>query len=122
VERGLLPAPMILNPDGTLQSCGVSDRLEPDGASTGYTRIPLLTRHMLTRIEPLYPGHYWTDIYVSERARQLGIETEISHRYLFTHSWAHVGRLDGPGSNQLSRDMHGAARHLRQVASVDSPM
>lgn len=93
-DQGFLPAPRIVKPDGRLESCGHLDRERPDGESTGFTRIPFMTRAQLDRIGPMIELHYFTDIYVSERGRDLGIDTRVCRNYLFTHHWAMEGRLD----------------------------
>jgi hypothetical protein len=56
VERGFLPAPRILNTDGSLQSCGGEEaweREQPTGARAGFSRIPFLSRQQWERIRLL---------------------------------------------------------------------
>lgn len=92
---GDLPAPLVFNPDGSVQSCGGSwEQVEPDGAVTEFTRVPFLTRNQWERVGPVPPVHYYSDNYVSAKARRLGIETRVCHRYQLVHHMSPVGRLD----------------------------
>ena len=101
--RGFLPAPRILNDDGTLQSCGGSDAWEVEketGEQTDFSRIPFLSREQWQTIqgdvEPFLRGHhYYTDNAVSFAAAKHGIRTGVHRDYLFTHSLADPGRGAG---------------------------
>lgn len=94
IESGFLPAPRILKPDGSLESCGWNDKEHPEDSITEYTRIPIAPREWFERIGPMLETHYANDRYFSHRARRVGLETIIARRYLFTHHWAKEGRLD----------------------------
>ena len=102
-ERGFLPAPRILNSDGTLQSCGGSDGWEtehPTGEQTDFSRIPFLHREQWERIAPhvvsfLRDRHYFTDNAVSTAAARFGIRTGVHRDYLFTHTLAEQSRGAG---------------------------
>ena len=94
VEAGFLPAPLILREDGSIDSCGWDRRLRMDGEITEYTRIPFAPREWFDLIGPMLETHYANDHYFSVRAREIGLETVIARRYLFTHYWAKEGRLD----------------------------
>lgn len=39
---------------------------------------------------------YCADVWVSERARTIGIETRMLHSYAFVHHWSQIGRIDTP--------------------------
>lgn len=93
-DNGLLAAPRILNPDGTLQSCGVIDRECPQGIAVGFTRIPFLSEEQAEKITPIIETHYSTDVWVSEIGRLHGYQTVMARGYLFTHHFAQEGRVD----------------------------
>lgn len=97
VERGYLPAPRIVNPDGTLQSCGDGDWEQETGSHTELTRVPFFSRQQMESagIFPIQPpGQYMGDAWVSHRGRVAGIPTVVVREMQFTHSFASVGRLD----------------------------
>jgi hypothetical protein len=94
VECGYLPAPRILNADGTLQSCGLWGEEQGEGELTPFTRIPFLSREQWELVDPMIETHYWTDNWVSHRCRLAGVETRVARRYLFTHHYEPAGRLD----------------------------
>ena len=93
VRRDELPAPRILNPDGTLQSCG--DQFEhPDGTEAELARIPFATVAQMRCIGPIIETHYYTDNYFSFRGRACGYPSRVNRRYSFVHHFAQEGRLD----------------------------
>ena len=96
IEKDYFPAPRIINPDGSLQSCG--DRgIETDtGTWTELTRVPFFSREQMERakIFPIIPTQYFGDSWVSWRGRVVGIETVVVREMCFIHSFANVGRLD----------------------------
>jgi hypothetical protein len=102
-DRGFLPAPRILNDDGTLQSCGGTDGWEaeaPTGEETDFSRIPFLSREQWDMVAPLVcdflrDSHYYTDNAVSYAGRKAGFRTGVHRDYLFTHSLANPGRGAG---------------------------
>lgn len=102
-ERGFLPAPRILNDDGTLQSCGGTDGWEtewPTGQETDFSRIPFFSREQWERTRDLVvpflqERHYFTDNACSVAGRKAGFRTGIHRDYLFTHSLAEPGRGAG---------------------------
>jgi hypothetical protein len=95
VKQQALPAPLILNTDGTVQSCGGSwERMEPDGQPTEFARVPFLSKAQWAKVGPMIPLHYATDNWVSHRGRLAGIGTVVCHGYLLTHHLAPEGRVD----------------------------
>ena len=94
-EYDELPAAKVLNhsPDGPWDNHMDGD----DGALTHFTRVPIMTRNQYERIGP-WPEqlNYAADVWVSERARTLGIETRMCHSYAFVHHWSQIGRIDSP--------------------------
>lgn len=106
-DHNELPAPKVFN----FSADGVWDNEidGPDKAIPIYTRIPLMSRDQYDRIG-LWPEYnYVADIWLSEKARTLGIETRMIHSYAFVHHWSQVGRVDQPGSMEV------AERHLRDL-------
>src|SRR4051812_13904481 len=77
-SRGFLPAPRIVNTDGSLQSCGGEEaweREQPTGARAGFSRIPFLSRDQWDGIRPLVRPvlgdlHYFSDNAISHAARK----------------------------------------------------
>lgn len=103
VQRNFLPAPRILNDDGSLQSCGGTNGWNaehPTGEEADFSRIPFLSRKQWDKIAPLVrdflrDAHYYTDNAVSFAGRIAGFRTGIHRSYLFTHSLAEAGRGAG---------------------------
>lgn len=105
IERGELPAPRILNPDGTLQSCGSDDEEHPDGEECDVARIPFATAEQFSRIGPMMREQYMGDYWFSHRGRKLGLPTKVVREYAFIHHYAPEGRL-----HTLSRDVRAYRR------------
>lgn len=109
VEDGYIPAPRIVNPDGSLQSCGDGDWEQETGSHTELTRVPFFSREQMERaaIFPIQPpGQYMGDAWVSHRGRMAGYPTVVVREMQFTHSFANVGRLDemlGPDVDEWKR-------------------
>jgi hypothetical protein len=99
-DDGLIPAPTVYNPDGSVQSAGgdltapnclLTDEAIEDLTPVPYTPVPFVTRDQWERIG-MIPAHYMTDVWVSYRGRQLGIETVWRAGYAFMHHNEPVGR------------------------------
>jgi hypothetical protein len=92
VERDELPAPRVMNfsPDGQFDN----PEDGADGEITHFTRVPTLTRSQYERIGPWPEIIYYADLWVSEKARTLGIETRMLYSYAFVHHWSGIGRVD----------------------------
>lgn len=94
-EQDELPAPKVFNH----WSGGEWDNHADggDGMPTHFTRIPIMSRDQYERIGP-WPEQldYCADVWVSERARVVGIETRMVHSYAFVHHWEQIGRIDTP--------------------------
>lgn len=102
-----LPAPKVLNHSADGEWDNRYDGA--DGALTHFTRIPIMTRDQYERIGPWPELQYVADVWVSERARTLGIQTRMVHSYAFVHHWSQVGRTD------TSEVMELAARELDRM-------
>lgn len=89
VLRSETPAPMILNTDGSLQSCGGAG-LTPDGTEVEIARIPFGRREWFEDIGPFPEDmHYYTDNWWSWAVeRTCGVPSVVNQAYLFTHHLA----------------------------------
>lgn len=98
-DEGQLPAPVVYNPDGSLQSAGgqigapgdLIQEIGRDRSPVGFTTVPFLSWGQWEQIGML-DVHYSSDVWVSERGRQLGYETILRHAYQLTHHNHQVGR------------------------------
>lgn len=93
VRRDQLPAPRILNSDGSLQSCGDAHEME-NGEECETARIPFASREQFDAIGPMFTRQYYGDNLFSHRGRQLGWPSIICREYLFTHHLAEESRID----------------------------
>lgn len=97
-----LPAARVLNyyADGPMDNAGDG----ADGALTHFTRVPIMRRDQYERIGPWPEIDYCADVWLSEKARTVGIETRLLYSYAFVHYWCQIGRLDSPDRLQASED------------------
>lgn len=95
-DENKLPAAVVLNTDGTVQSCGGAwGEMEPHGAVTRYSRSPVIKREWWEFVGPIPAElHYFTDDWVTWRCRQHGIEPVVSHDYRYVHHLSSVGRVE----------------------------
>lgn len=89
-----LPAPRVLNHSADGHHDNASDG--PDGAFCHFTRVPILTRSQYDRIGPWPEFNYVADVWLSAKARTLGIPTRLYYGYAFVHHWDQHGRVDSP--------------------------
>lgn len=87
-----LPAPKVLDYSLDGKFSNKEDGFNLD--LTHFTRIPILRRDQYERIGPWPEITYYADIWLSEKARTIGIRTRIFYSYLFIHHWSQVGRVD----------------------------
>lgn len=107
--RDELPAPRIMRPEGIFDNAADG----PDKALVWFTRVPIMRRDQYRRIGPWPDITYFADVWVSERAGRLGINTRILYGYAFLHRRSEVGRVDTPENmtrarrefNRLVREM-----------------
>lgn len=87
-----LPAPRVMDytADGKFSNAEDGE----DGRFVHFTRIPILTRDQYERIGSWPEIIYYADIWLSEKARTLGIRTRIQYSYAFVHHWSGIGRVD----------------------------
>lgn len=114
IGMGWLPAPRILRPDGSLESCGRWEEEQRTGDETEMTRIPFMSHEQWKRIGPMIPTHYYTDNWISFKGGLLDIPTRVHRGYQFTHHWAQAGR--GAGMSMQSRMLHDQAIYERECA------
>lgn len=112
-DQGQLPAPVVYLPDGNVQSAG-GDMNEPnclrswighDREPVPFTPVPFLSREQWDRIG-MIPVHYFSDVWVSERGRRLGIETVLRTYYRLTHHNEPSGRRGGQWQRDLAIYQH----------------
>lgn len=109
-----LPAPKVMN----FRQDGEWDNAEdgPDKAIPHFTRIPIMTRDQYERIGPWPEYNYVADVWLSEKARTLGIETRMIHSYAFVHHWNQTGRVDSPRQlDAANRQLAHLRRGLRRT-------
>lgn len=117
VGRGCIPAPKVTDArDGSLQSRPVWGREFADGTDCGITLIPFMSRVQWEAIQPLFTGHYYTDDFISFRARQAGWPSLMCNGYAFLHHWAQPGR--GAGMTENERMVHDQQLYFRAQAMV----
>lgn len=120
-KAGHIACPVVLNPDGSLQSAGgqlgapadLLDEIGPDWGEVGFTTVPFLSWEQWEQIGML-DVHYCSDAWVSHRGRQLGYETVLRHDYRIVHHTEQVGR--GAGMTQSQRADHDRAIFNRELA------
>lgn len=108
LERGEIPCPRILNPDGTLQSCGTFAEEAEDGTPSVVARVPFLTKEMAKAMYPVMENHYMGDHWITWKGEQLGWPTLVNRGVVFTHHFAQEGRIDTLASDV--REYHRATR------------
>lgn len=94
LERGVIPCPRILNPDGSLQSCGTFAEEAEDGTVSVVARVPFLTRELALRMFPIFENHYMGDHWITWKGEQMGVPTVVVRDMVFTHHFATEGRID----------------------------
>ena len=100
-DRGLLPAPRVLNTDGSLQSCGEWEVEQEEGSGYLFPRIPFATREQFDQAGLL--GIHYADVRFGTRGRELGFETVVCRSYEVVHHMAPEGRLDYQEQEKIRR-------------------
>lgn len=93
-EHDELPAARVLNHSADGPMDNINDG--PDKALVHFTRVPILSRSQYERIGPWPEYNYVADVWLSIKARTLGIPTRIYYSFAFVHHWSQIGRVDGP--------------------------
>lgn len=116
-DAGFLPAPRVADArTGQLQSRPAWGQEFADGTDTGVTVIPFLTREQWTAVQPLFTGHYYTDDFISDRARSAGWPPAMCNGYSFLHHWAQHKR--GAGMTETDRMYYDEGRYHQALAMV----
>ncbi len=63
------------------------------GELTWFTRVPIMRRDQWERIGRWPNMDLFADVWLSEKARGLGIETKLVETYRFVHHWSQVNRF-----------------------------
>ncbi|WWT39944.1 hypothetical protein [Microcystis phage Mae-JY09] len=118
--HGGWPSPRILNPDGSLHSCGSmgGGMLLPecaDGTPCATSPFPFLAARYWHRVGPALDAHYYADDHLSWRARLQGFTPVVSRGFTLTHLEGTTGR-----PAMVQRAMADRARFLAAVG-VESP-
>ena len=83
-----LPGAFVYDEDGRRH-----DDDGPPAATVPFSRVPLLPMHLVRALFPMPPLHYYSDLWLGERARELGWNTRLVRSFAFTHTWAQAGRI-----------------------------
>lgn len=126
VSEGYVACPRVWTPDGRIESNGGSmaephhlvRRPQAHGTLVDYTTVPLLSRELALEVGMLADCHYATDVWVSYRARQLGVETALCHGFEVVHHQEQVGR--GAGMEQGARDEMDVRRMREELSRCES--
>lgn len=118
IERGKLPAPRIINQYGHLDSCGFHGIEMEDWAPVRMSVVPFLPRAVWEQIKPVLPIHYFTDDWISYRARKIGWPPVVRRDFAFTHHWATHGR--GAGMSYDGRMRHDQRVYIDAVRELES--
>ena len=123
LKKGLYPAPHLLNPDGSTFSFGHGDAnmydTSVDWKPTHTSVVPTFTPFMWTLMGPMIDLHYYTDDYLSHKARVAGFNTVARLPYLFTHHTEMAGR--GAGMSQDERMAHDGAKYQEYLRTGVMP-
>jgi hypothetical protein len=120
VDEGFIACPRVYLPDGTIESnggdmnafCHIISRPQRDWTPVDYTTVPFLSREHIDAIGML-EVHYASDVWVSYRGRQLGIESVLRHGFDIVHHREAVGR--GAGMTQNGRDAVDCAAVFKEL-------
>jgi hypothetical protein len=108
-EEDVYPAPCIVRPDGTVESCGTLGQglyLTPgrDGIPCYNASVPFMLRNLWGVIGPSLPIHYHADDFLAYRARfDAGLSVETRQRYRFTHLDGQIGKPRNIGLGETHR-------------------
>lgn len=100
-DAGIVPAPKVTDArTGELQSWPAWGREHADGIDAGFSAIPFLSRAMWEAVRPLLVSHYYSDNFISHRARAAGWPSLMVNGYAFRHHWAQHRRGAGMGQDE----------------------
>jgi hypothetical protein len=117
-DAGFVPAPKVTDArDGRLQSWPAWGCEHPDGIDPGFSAIPFLSRAMWEAVKPCFTGHYYSDDFLSYRARAAGWPPVFCNGYAFRHHWAQPRR--GAGMAQDDRLAYDRDLYAQATAMAD---
>ena len=121
-DAGMCPCPVVLEPDGRVQSMGGTWGWElraegEDWEPVDWTTVPFMSREQWEVVSPMPAElHYCTDAWVSARLAVTGTLTVLRREARFTHHNALAGR--GAGMDVHVRNRHDRARFAQLLAEV----
>ena len=109
LDRGEVPAPQVWN--WVKEGPAVNVREDgPPGSITTFTRVPAMTRELALAVGPWPEIDYYSDNWVSDKARTLGWETRVVDGFDFIHHWHQTGRLDAGDWVGRNKPLYNAER------------
>lgn len=107
-EAGAIPSPNVTNAHtGALESRPVWNTEFADGIDAGVCTVPFMSRPQWEKIQPLCQIHYYSDDFISFRARSNGWPSLVCNKYAFRHHWAQVKRGAGMTEGErMATDQH----------------
>jgi hypothetical protein len=116
-DHEAIPAPRVTDArTGALQCRPQWGQETPEGTDTGITIVPFLSREQWEAVQPLFTGHYFTDDFISDRARAQGWISVMCNGYAFKHHWAQHRR--GAGMTEPERMHHDHRLYNQALAMV----
>lgn len=116
-DREAIPSPRVTDANtGALQCRPRWGEEVPDGTDTGISIVPFLSREQWEAVQPLFTGHYYTDDFVSDRARAQGWISVMCNAYAFKHHWAQHSR--GAGMTEHERMQYDHLLYNQALAMV----
>jgi hypothetical protein len=117
LDRGEVPAPQVWNwvkegPPVNVNEDG------PPGSRAAFTRVPALTRDLALAVGPWPEIDYYSDNWVSDKARILGWETRVTDGFDFIHHWHQHGRLDAGDWVGRNKPLYNAERAKLGLGAV----
>lgn len=125
VDAGYLPSPQVYDTGGYPQGLPEWGKIAPDWTPVGCALIPFFSKAMWEQIGPLFTGHYYTDNFITERAKAAGWPCVLRTGFAFTHYWSMEGRGAGLGTEPArmayDRELYARALHMWQAGEWTAP-
>jgi GT2 family glycosyltransferase len=118
LNRGFLPSPRMVDHSSRTVEWGRSLSKIPNWTRVESTTIPFVPSEAWGKIGPSLPIHYYTDDWLSLKARLAGFPSVFCYDYVFLHTWATAGR--GAGTSMESRMIQDHLYYEREVARLNS--
>lgn len=99
-----IPAPALLEADGRFHPYHAVTERTADWTEVVTSTIHFMPWSLWDEVGPCLPVHYYSDDYLSWRARRLGWPSVYRSGYRFRHHWAQVRR--GAGMSEAARMDH----------------